>query len=185
MTMDDLGDRLKQLDADFKSAPTERGGFVKWKPPEGTYWTVLDEVDFFEAKNTGAAYLKLCFRIAHNDYAGRIIEKLYVLEPHKIPKVTHEQAIEKLGYLRQDLSVLGIDVEDISMGDIRPGSPIWDDIMDRNVELAVKFGRKTDQDGDPYRNVYINASLGKAKSDIPNDTTPDYKPTQKDEEVPF
>ena len=188
---DDLTDRLKALDSAFKKAPDKprpSGKFERFKPPEGTYWATVDSVDFLEFYDD-VAHLKISFLIAQNEHKGKTIEKIYVLEPHKLDGVDNEEAIRRLGFLRQDLSVLGIDVEQIQLSDVRPGSPIWDDILGRNVELAVRFGRsgKLDKDGDPYRNVYINAStdaLGKERSDIPTDDPP-VKTTKTDDNIPF
>lgn len=197
MTMidpDDIAARLKDLDSDFKRAPDKPpgGGFVRFKPPEGVYWATVEKTDVIEIEDV--LYLKIVFAVVHDGFKdkhkGEVIEKLYVLEPQKL-NITPEQVQQRLGFLRQDLHLLGVDVENIEMSDVRPGSPIWDDVLDRNVELAVKFNRrgKKDRDGDLYRDIYINRSdppLVREKSDIPNDLpASDYKPTKNDEEVPF
>jgi hypothetical protein len=183
---DELAARLDRLDESFKNAPADPG-YAKSLPAPGIYQGLLREVDFFEAKSDGSAFLKIVYEITISQdpqYKGWPLEMIYSLEPPP------ELAEMKLGFLKRDLRTLGIDVEadDFSFAQVRPGSAIWDAVLDVPVELAVVESKKLDEKtGKPFVNVYLNERLGDA---LPSDVPFDFPEGEavaagKDDDVPF
>jgi hypothetical protein len=79
-----------------------------------------------------------------------------------------------LGFLKKDLATLGVavDSDEFSFNHIRPGNPMWDGLLDSQVEIAVVASKKTNPDtGEPYRNAYVNFLIAgpMPKSDISNE----------------
>jgi hypothetical protein len=157
MTIDNLEERLAKLDESFKAASSE-GGYSNQLPEPGIYQALFREVDFFEAKQTGAAFLKLVFEIVTGEkYKGWPVELIHPLEPDP------EIAETKFQYLKRDLKTLGIpvDEDDFSLAQVRPGSEIWTPIFDVPVEIEVKQSKKLNPNtGQPYVNAYLQARLG-------------------------
>jgi hypothetical protein len=192
--IENLEARLAALDNSFKSAPSEGGTFYNDLPEPGEYQAVLRSIDFFESK-AGAALLKLIFEVVlSKDYMGHEIGLLYNLEPEGTP----QEIEQRLSFLKRDLKTLGIpvDQEDFAFSDVRPGSPIWDDVMDVPVAITVKEGKKLDpKTGRPRINAYLDARLGdplpgnqalQFGSDMGADTTPPVPSvTDGDGSIPF
>jgi hypothetical protein len=188
----DLEARLGQLDDAFRNAPSEGDG-ARWMPPAGVdYQCFLREIDFFEAKATGKAFLKMVFEIAFGEFANREIDMLYNLEPDGTP----DEVEMRLGFLKRDLKTLGVpvDSDEFTFAQVRPGSPIWDDILDVPVEIAVRESKKVNEKtGKPFVNSYLNARMGdpmpkqqllQQQSDVPGEMPP--APTVEDDEsIPF
>lgn len=187
MPLNDLEQSLEAMDAAFAKAPAEHDPFAL--PEPGIYQAVVEGVDFFEAKNPpNDAFLKLQFRIVHDaKYDGRGVDIVHGLEPH-LRYSEPEDIQRRLTSLKKDLKTLGVEVDhdDFSLTAVRPGSPLWDDILDAPVELAVVDSKKLNpQTGKPYRNLYLNARLGlPIGSDIP--TTPVARPAASSSpDIPF
>lgn len=191
MPIENLEERLASLDDTFKSAPME-GGFTRFMPEPGLYQGILREIDFFESKK-GQAFLKLVFEIAlHPEYAGQQIELTYNLEPDG----NNEEREQKLGFLKRDLRTLGIPVEsdEFSFAQVRPGSAIWDPVMDVPVSIEVKDSKRVNPDtGKPWRNAYVQDRLGDPlpvgttpmpQSEIPNTLEPQQQ-VAADDTIPF
>jgi hypothetical protein len=169
MDPQELADRLARYDDTFKKASVDQYG--NQLPDPGTYQTLFRDVDFFESK-AGKAFLKLTFEVTFDDqWRGHAIEKIYPLEFDD-----DREAELKLGFLKKDLLTLGVDTaaEDFSLTLVRPGSPIWDGVLDVPVEVAVVESKKVDtQTGKAYRNAYLNARLGgPVRGDLPSTVEP-------------
>jgi hypothetical protein len=157
--IEDLEERLSKLDESFKQAPSENeSGF--WMPDPGVYQCIFRTVDFFEAKKDGAAYIKLTFEIVlHSDFAGREVDLVFPLEPQG----NAEYVEMRLSFLKRALKTLGIavDDDDFTFAQVRPGSAIWDGVLDVPVEIEVKESKTLNEStGKPYVNAYLNARLG-------------------------
>jgi hypothetical protein len=182
--IDNLEDRLARYDDTFKKASVDAYG--NQLPDPGTYQAVFREVDFFESK-AGYAFLKLVFEVTFDDeWRGHRIEKIYQLEFDDEAK-----AALKLGFLKKDLLTLGVDTQadDFSLTMVRPGSPVWDGVLDVPVEVAVVDSKKVDEKtGRPFRNAYLNARLGGPISqDVPNTVDPvaPVASVAGDDDIPF
>jgi hypothetical protein len=199
MGLDDLDTRLAKLDEEFANAKVDTG-FERFMPEPGDYSTTFREVSFFEANATGAAFLKIELEvIVDPEYAGKTIEMVYCLEPHLsapgAPKPDQATVEMKLGFLKRDLQRLGVDTdaEDFSLGQVRPGSPLWDGLLGKTVEIAVRNSKKPNPEtGEPYRNAYINGISEAIGSDIGPQALPgvgsltEPKPqTVPDDDIPF
>jgi hypothetical protein len=171
----DLDRRLAELNDYFKEAKAETPCYGDELPPVGTYETVLRSVEFFEGKKTGAGYLKMIYEVVHDPgFEGHEINKIYCLEPHKEKQRTASEVMQRLGFLKKDLATLGVavDSDEFSFNHIRPGNPMWDGLLDSQVEIAVVASKKTNPDtGEPYRNAYVNFLIAgpMPKSDISNE----------------
>lgn len=193
MPIQDLEKRLAALDENFKAASSEGGGYGELPEPND-YQAVFREVDFFEAKQTGEAFIKLIFEVVlSKDYQGHEIALIHSLEPQG------DEAFRtmKFGFLKKDLKTLGVDVdaEDFSLALVRPGSSIWDPVMDVPVEITVKDSKKlNDKTGRPYRNAYLNSRLGdplpgaearQLGSDMGTDPVAPVTSNVTDDDIPF
>jgi hypothetical protein len=194
--IEDLEARLAKMDDAFKSAPSDGGGGF-WLPPVGIYQGILRSLDFFETKADQRALLKLTYEIVlaqNRDLNGREIDFVYNLEPQGTP----DEIEFRLSFLKRDLKTLGIpvDSDEFSFAQVRPGSPIWDDVMDVPVEIEVKESKKLDpKTGKPWTNAYLQARLGDPLpagqlpgSDIPMEGMEPVAPVKADDEsdpVPF
>lgn len=156
--IDNLEERLAKLDESFKAAPAD--GYFNDLPEPGVYQAIFREVDFFEGKTNGEAFLKLTFEVVLDKaYAGREIGLIHSLEPQG----TRDFVEMKLGFLKKDLKTLGVpvDEEDFSLTQVRPGSTIWEPVLDVPVEIAVKESKKLNPNtGKPYINAFLDARLG-------------------------
>lgn len=163
MPIDNLTDRLARMQTAFNEAKEPSGGFEL--PPDGDYQALVHGFDFLEFSDV--AFLKTELQI-HNDpeYAGAQASTVHNLEDP-----------DKLGWLKQHLAILGVDVANFDLTEIRPGSQTLTRILDTPVEITIKTSTKTNKDGVPYRNVYVNRSLGEPLTNWPNDAD-DFKPAQ-------
>jgi hypothetical protein len=175
MPLDDLPDRLAKMQGAFNDAPADSSGPFDL-PPDGDYQALVRRFDFFEAKASGQAFLKTELEVAnHPEHAGRSAETVHNLEDPA-----------KIEYLKRHLATLGADVEQLDLREVRPGSPTLEALCDTPVEITIKTSDKTDRDGNPYRNVYVNKRLGDPlRSDVPMDTTPSLPTVPADEPIPF
>lgn len=196
MPIENLDERLAKMDDAFKSAPSDGGGGF-WLPPVGIYQGILRSLDFFETKADQRALLKLTYEIVlaqDRSLNGREIDFVYNLEPQGTP----DEVEFRLSFLKRDLKTLGIpvDSDEFSFAQVRPGSEIWDPIMDVPVEIEVKASKKINADtGKPYVNAYLQARLGDPlpagqvpAGDIPIEGMDQPTPVKADDEsdpVPF
>jgi hypothetical protein len=188
--IDNLEERLAKLDESFKAAPTD--GYFNELPEPGSYQAIFRSVEFFEGKTNGEAFIKLVFEVVLDKvYAGREIGLIHSLEPQG----TRDFVEMKYSFLKRDLKTLGVpvDEEDFSLAQVRPGSTIWEPVLDVPVEITVKESKKLNPNtGKPYINAFLDARLGAPLpqgqlpgSDIPATDDPQPVPSTDLDDVPF
>lgn len=164
---DDLSAKLAALDEEFADAPVDDDPYAL--PEPGTYQAILRRIDSFDSK-AGDFFLKLVYEIALDaKYEGREVDMLYNMTN---TDVDGDMRRKRLGFLKKDLTTLGFDTdaEDFSLGQLYPGSSVWEQVLDVPVELAIVDSKKTNPTtGRPYRNVYLNARMG---DPLESDVTP-------------
>jgi hypothetical protein len=177
----DLLARLEKTEEAYKKAPTER---VSELPEDGDYQAIFRDVKLIESK-AGVAYLIWTFEVDESDpkYAGFEVPKFYCLEPRKQGEisgydVTSADEERTLGYLKQDIAKFGVEVPE-SITEVI-GGPLYDDMLDRPVALAIKINKKGTK-----QNVFINEVLGsKLTSDItPQSMLEEVEPVAESNEV--
>lgn len=176
----DVAKRLEAMQAGWGEAKAE---FVPGdRVPDGTYETVIKDFDFFEGKNGQAAgklFIKTVFEVRHHA----------TLNGAEASAIHNLEDPERFGYVKRHFSKLGVEVDDLPMTELRPGSDTLKALLDVPVEIAVKSSDKTDVNGVPYQNVYVNQRLGDSLgSDVT--TRADLEPkaqatTDDDDNIPF
>jgi hypothetical protein len=188
VTVDNLEERLAEQQELYNQAPAASGDPSEL-PPDGTYQVLIRRWDFFESK-AGVAYLKLESEVALDpEYQGRSVDKIWNLEPRA--NQSQDQWRQSLSFLKGDLKTIGVPPE-TPLTEIRPGSAVLEAVLDVPLQIVIKTSEKTDADGNPYRNVYINERLGgpmRSTADVPADTA-DFGPppaghAAADEDIPF
>jgi hypothetical protein len=137
----DYADRLKQMDDTW--AETKAASAPGELPPDGTYQAIVDRFDFFESK-AGQLFLKTEMVVTNGDHEGHPIETIHNLEDP-----------DRLGWAKKHLRTLGLELEALS--ELEGQLP---NVLDTPVEIAVKTSTTLDNEGNPYRNVYVNKRLG-------------------------
>jgi hypothetical protein len=179
MTVDNLEERLRSTQEAFQKASTD-GGFNQNWPPDGTYQGIIRNFDFFESKDKRFAFLKTEIETAnHPEYAGMGVETIHAIDDP-----------ERIGFLKRHLDTLGVDVDNLDLTQVVPGSELLNGLLDVPIQFAIKTSDKKDSEGNPYRNCYVNQRLGgPMQSDVPADTTDmgngGSAATARDEEIPF
>jgi hypothetical protein len=178
----DLQHRLRAMQAQFDNAEVG-GGYPD--PLEGIddddYQCRLESFEMFPGKkNPDAYYLKTMFSIQHNpELAGRELTTLHdVTDP------------EKMGFLKDHLHNLGVDVTQLDLGEVYPGSDLLRGLLDAWVLVGVYTSRK----GGRYATVRqrldgeVHSDLGTAQQQIagfegrdkvPTDAKPKPKPAKR------
>lgn len=188
----DLDARLNDLDQHFKEASSD--DFTNQLPEPGEYATVFRDVDTFESKGSdktpaGVLFLKHTYEITLGDEAGRTIDFIYNLEPHKVLgaiPASEEELQQKLSFLKRDMKKLGfpVDDEDFSLSDLLPHNGGYDDKFGTPCLIAVRDSKKVNpQTNKPYRNAYLQQTMGEPlPSDIPDPTSDFSNPEQPSKE---
>jgi hypothetical protein len=147
MTADaDLLARLQKMEQEWKNAPVGNAGseLIGIEDGEG-YQGRIEAFEMFPGKkDPSALYLKTAASIQnHSEHAGRPISRLdNVMDP------------TKLGYLKDFLYRLDVDVENLSLTELRPGSETLEGLLD----VYFSFDIYTNQKG--YRNWAVRNRLG-------------------------
>lgn len=171
---EDLEDRLAGMQGEWEKAKAFNQGEL---PEDGTYQALIQRFDFFESKK-GELFLKTELQIQLDEkYEGHPVEIIHNLSDP-----------DRLDWLKQHLHNCGLDLENFAELDGR-----LHELLDVPVEIAVKTSKKTDNNGNPYRNAYVNQRLGNpmpgaGATDVPAD--PDPVPAgasagQSDDDIPF
>lgn len=177
MTIDNLDARLAAMQPAFNDAPADASSPFD-PPPDGDYQALVKRFDFFESKS-GQAFIKTELEVVHDaHYTGREASVVHNLEDP-----------DRIGYFKRHLALLGANVDDLDLRQVRPGSPLLEDLCDTPVEITVKTSDRLDKDGNPYRNVYVNRRLGDPiRSDIPavpSADVPSGGAVAPDDNIPF
>lgn len=155
MTMTDaaLRQRLAEMQQSFDNA--ELGGGYG-DPLDGIddddYQARLESFDLFQGKkNPEHWFLKTFFSIQHHpELAGRELTTLHnIADP------------DKIGFLKDHLHALGVDVTQLDLTDIYPGSDLLNSLLDAPCLVGVYTNAKG------YRNVAVRQRLdGEVRSDL-------------------
>lgn len=137
-------DRLKNMDSDYQRAQVDSRGL----PPDDNYQAVVDRFDFLEWP-TGL-FLKTEMRIHGGDYDGMHVETIHAMEDP-----------DRMEFLKKHLQALGAMPERLS--DIEKVLP---SALDAVVDVTVKTSDRTNAEGQPYRNLYVNKVIRSMVSDI-------------------
>lgn len=153
--MDNLQSFLSQFDQEYKEAEvSESTGEL----PDGKYNAVVDVARFTRTKEGNRPMIEFQFVIADGKYKGRREWKYHVLESGRMQ------------FIKYDLVAMHIELQTLAqLPDVLPT------VINTPVELQIKT-KKTDN-GNNYRNVYVN------KSDHVSDSLPDFIPS--DDMRPF
>ena len=156
MPVDNLEDRLREMNDAFAVAPVESPG--ENNIPDGEYQAVVRGFDTFEDRNHKHVFFKTELEVALDPSEGAIVTTVHCLTDP-----------DRLGWLKKHLMVLGLPVEDpdFTLDQVRPGSAALEQALDVPVAISVK---RTQRNGTTYTNVYVNERLGGPMvSDIPSD----------------
>jgi len=150
----DVKDRLNKMDADWDSTQNSTNGTKEYDPiPDGQYQARVRRFDFHESKKDGNLLLRTEFEIVAPTNEGRVISSFHDLENP-----------ERLGYAKNHLLLLGVEVERLS--EVENALPA---ALDKVCEIAVKsrqVGEKT------YQNVYLNKVLDGVKAEASKPKSP-------------
>lgn len=187
MSIDNLEDRLAKMNGAWGAADAAVGGLFE-PPPDGDYQALVHAFDFFDTPKNGA-FLKIELQVANDaTYNGRTAESIFSLEDK-----------DRIGFLKGVLAILGVDVENTPLTEIRPGSGTLNALLDTPVAIRIRRSDKSDKDGRPYVNVYINQRLGDPirqggqarppASDVPGAKPGEFEPSRggmvEPDQIPF
>ena len=144
LTTEQIQQRLRGMQQSFNDA--EQGGYSDPLAgiPDDDYQTRLESFDVFSGKkNPDAIYLKTFFSIQHDpDHSGRELTTFHDLTDP-----------DKLGFVKDHFHALGVDVENLDLGDIYPGSDLLRALLDKPCLVGVYTNKKG------YRNVVVRQRL--------------------------
>jgi hypothetical protein len=145
--------RLKMMQQQFDEAEVGGGyGDPLSGIEDGDYQARVESFDLFQGKkNPDDWFLKTFFSIQHDaELAGRELTTLHnIADP------------DKIGFLKDHLHGLGVDVTQLDLTDIYPGSDLLNSLLDVPVLVGVYTNKKG------YRNVVVRQRLdGEVHSDL-------------------
>jgi hypothetical protein len=150
----DVKDRLNKMDADWDSTQNSTNGTKEYDPiPDGQYQARVRRFDFHESKKDGNLLLRTEFEIVAPTNEGRVISSFHDLENP-----------ERLGYAKNHLLLLGVEVERLS--EVENALPA---ALDKVCEIAVKSRQVGDRQ---YQNVYLNKVLDGVKAEASKPKSP-------------
>lgn len=175
MSVDNLKERLAAMNDSYQDAKTFSSDEL---PPDGEYQAIVERFDFFEGKSSPHdVFLVTELRIQLDpEWEGRIAKTIHNLTD-----------AERLGFVKSHLKTLGLG----ELDDFSTLEEVLPEALDVPVLIAVKTSERTDSEGKPYRNVYVNERLGDPleRSDVPvnrADFEPAPTPAGADEDpIPF
>lgn len=146
--MDDIKDRLAQMNNDWTTAEPPAGFTPGEKLTAGEHTTTITKSEVFET-TTG----KLMWLIVYTDEHGREGEKWHNLDRR-----------DSVPYIKQDALALGY------TGDL-PGLVDWaGSIIGSVCRIRVKF-KQSDQGGDPFMVIYLNEVIDLKTSPVTSQAT--------------
>lgn len=136
--------------------------------PDGDYIVRVERVELKESKS-GRPMLEWEFVVEEGNFAGRHEWKYNMLDH-----------VDNIQWLKKDLFRAGLDLEDITQ--LEEHLPL---LLDRRLKINIKTKRVNN--GNQYRNVYINKQIEKTGSEKGSFTG--YSDTQPlnitDDDLPF
>jgi hypothetical protein len=163
-----LADRLAAMQDSWDEASTERPA-----PPDGRYQALVEGFDTFESK-AGQLFLKTKLQLTGTGdrWDGETVECVHNLED-----------AERIGFAKKHLATLGLDVQSLDLASLLDQ---LEQVLDVPVEVQVKRSDRTDDEGNPYVNYYVNKRLGDAlpTTDVPADPI-EPAPVGDDDDIPF
>lgn len=171
----DLAHRLAMMQKQFDEAPTD----PQTGPDDGEYQTLIQSFDFFEGKkDPDAYYFKIVASIVHDaDWGGHELSRLHNLFPK-------EDVERRLGWLKQDLAALGVNMDGFDLSELQPESETLNALLDKPVLMRVYTNKKG------YKNVVIERRLddgdfgtvGEQVASFDNGSSPEPEST---DDIPF
>lgn len=151
--IEDLEARLAAMAGDWADAPADTGSIYA-PPPDGEYQALIHNFDFIESNETPKRiYLKVTYQIDNEaEYSGRRVDTLFGLEDP-----------DRIKWLKSWLArLIGAErVEQTPITDVRPSSPLLNELLDVPVLIKVKRSdRAVDNEGNPRVNIYLQQRLG-------------------------
>ena len=149
----DLQHKLRAMQRQFEQADTNASGYGD--PLEGIedddYQCIVQAFEMFEGKkDPSATWLATSFSIEHNaELRGRELKTLHNLTPTG----PEDQVVMKLGFVKDHFHALGVDVSQLDLTDIYPGSTLLNSLLDKPVLVGVYTNKKG------FRNVVVRQRL--------------------------
>jgi hypothetical protein len=148
--MENFHEYLSELDEEFERISYSPMGEI----PDGKYQCKIDRISLDKTKN-GLPLLKYGLKIIQGDYVGRFLNKSTLIVSG-----------DKLKWLKQEMSICGIDCKKLSELKDR-----LNEFLDINLEITKRTNGE-------YTNIYFNKKI--TINNIPYDKT--YLP---DDDIPF
>lgn len=157
---------LSKFQEAYKKADVSDDNFDEL--PDGTYIVRVERVELKESK-TGRPMLEWEFVVDEGDFAGRHEWKYNMLDE-----------MDRIQWLKKDLFRAGLDLEDITK--LEESLP---QLLDQKLKITIKTKRVNN--GNQYRNVYINKQI---EADPQSDPFAPYRNNQPtvnitDDDIPF
>jgi hypothetical protein len=133
---DDVAGELGRLDEDYKSAPIPDPN-QRSRVPDGTYQAKIKNLAVKRSKGGGKLMLEWWLTIEGPEFKGT-----------DIPRWNHFDTTEKLGWLKKDLAICGLELDRLATLEAKLPA-----LLDKVLEIQVQT--RTSQ-GKEYVNVYFN-----------------------------
>jgi hypothetical protein len=143
-TSDDIANELAGYQGDFDAAQAPEGGAVGGKIPDGDYQATIRKVELIRSKKNGKLNLRWRLRVIGPRCPGA-----------ELTKWNGFDSAEKLGYLKKDLAICGLQVPALAKLEA-----ILPDLDGKTVEVHVETNGQ-------YQNVYLNSCAAGAPPDVP------------------
>lgn len=154
---------LKQFQEAYKEADTED---TFDELPDGEYVVKVERVELKES-NSGRPMLEWEFVVQEGEFAGRHEWKYNLLDN-----------VDRIQWLKKDLFRAGLDLEDITQ--LEESLP---QLLDRKLKITIKTKRVNN--GNQYRNVYINKQIETASESNAAYKNSQLSVTVADDDIPF
>jgi hypothetical protein len=132
---DDIANELAGYQEDFNAAPMPEGGGMDAKVPDGSYQATIKRVDITRSKKNNKLLVRWRIKITGPILIGAELTKWNGFDDQ-----------EKLGYLKKDLAICGVQVTNLAK------------LEAQLVELDGKAVEVTVKTNGQYQNVYLNSS---------------------------
>lgn len=142
----------EQINQAYKTASVD--GFAEL-PPDGMYVCEVMGFDFFESNKNGHEYLKTSLAVTEPAaHKGAPIDLIHVVTDP-----------DKVGFLKRHLYALDVRLDELSQIITK-----IHEAAGKHVAVTVKTSAKTNDQGVPYRNAYVDNVVQPGNgSDLPSD----------------